>query len=95
MIFSERKRRKEMNAGNQTNNVKLHAVFLPESKRGAIGCPGGLGKHFFVILTPPIAWKGEIMTANVPYTSYLRQNEHSFIKKCNFCNNLKRSGTHL
>jgi hypothetical protein len=33
-------------------------------------------------------WKGEIITANVPYTSYLSQKEHSFIKKCNFCDDL-------
>jgi hypothetical protein len=29
------------------------------------------------------------MGENVPYTSYLSQNEHSFTEKCNFCDNLK------
>jgi hypothetical protein len=29
------------------------------------------------------------MGENVPYTSYLGQKEHSFIEKCNFCNDLK------
>jgi hypothetical protein len=30
------------------------------------------------------------MGENVPYyTSYLSQKEHGFIKKCNFCDNLK------
>jgi hypothetical protein len=28
------------------------------------------------------------MGENVPYTSYLSQKEHSFIKKCNFCDDL-------
>jgi hypothetical protein len=29
------------------------------------------------------------MGENVPYTSYLSQKEHSFIEKCNFCDDLK------
>jgi hypothetical protein len=28
------------------------------------------------------------MGENIPYTSYLSQKEHSFIKKCNFCTDL-------
>jgi hypothetical protein len=29
------------------------------------------------------------MGENVPYTSYLSKKVHSFIEKCNFCDDLK------
>jgi hypothetical protein len=35
------------------------------------------------------------MVENVPYTSYLRQREHSFIKKLNFCDNLNLLKKHF
>jgi hypothetical protein len=35
------------------------------------------------------------MGENVPDTSYLSQKEHSFIEKCNFCDDLKLLGKNV